>query len=210
MNPKAICADMAFHNPHDMQAFYRMHKTKRHSTGTHTPWPNRAETGVRSFKKFLSALVDTASKNLDQTTLAQITPAQLMRKSSNGEIHTGNSEWINVCWIGHGRETKRSYGPSCHESRTADIHINQTGPSHWGDSKVGNANTSRSPTTRRHSPWSCWRNDVCSSRSSSGRKCVVLARRSEQTSARTEFWKMVENGDYCPMAVISSGASIFR
>ena len=38
--------------------------------------------GVRLFKKFLSALVDTASKNLDQTTLSQITPAQLMRKAA--------------------------------------------------------------------------------------------------------------------------------
>ena len=38
--------------------------------------------GVRLFKKFLWALVDTASKNLDQTTLAQITPAQLMRKAA--------------------------------------------------------------------------------------------------------------------------------
>ena len=56
MNPKAICADMAFHHPHAM--------------------------GVRLFKKFLLALVDTASKNLDQTTLAQITPAHLMRKAA--------------------------------------------------------------------------------------------------------------------------------
>ena len=38
--------------------------------------------GVRLFKKFLLALVDTASQNLDQTTLAQITPAQLMRKAA--------------------------------------------------------------------------------------------------------------------------------
>ena len=38
--------------------------------------------GVRLFKKFLSALVDTASTNLDQTTLSQITPAQLMRKAA--------------------------------------------------------------------------------------------------------------------------------
>ena len=37
---------------------------------------------VRLFKKFLMALVDTASKNLDQTTPAQITPAQLMRKAA--------------------------------------------------------------------------------------------------------------------------------
>ena len=51
---------------------------------THTQWPNRAEMGVRLFKKFLFllALVDTASKNLDQTTLAQITPAQLMGKAA--------------------------------------------------------------------------------------------------------------------------------
>ena len=76
MNPKAICADMAFHQPHDMQAFYRMHNVKRLPTGPHAPWPNRTEMGVRLFKKL------TASKNLDQTTLAQITLAQLMRKAA--------------------------------------------------------------------------------------------------------------------------------
>ena len=74
MNPKAICADMAFHHRHDMQAFYQMHNVKRFPTEPHTPWPNRAETGVRLFKKFLSALVDTASNNLDKTTLSQRQP----------------------------------------------------------------------------------------------------------------------------------------
>ena len=29
MNPKVICADVAFHHPHDMQAFYRMHNVKK-------------------------------------------------------------------------------------------------------------------------------------------------------------------------------------
>ena len=82
MNPKAVCADMAFHNPHDMQAFYRVHNVKRLPTGPHTPLPNRAEMGVRLFKKFLLALVDTASKILDQTPLAQITLALLMRKAA--------------------------------------------------------------------------------------------------------------------------------
>ena len=71
MHPKAICADMAFHQPHDMQAFCQMHNVKRRPTGPHTPWPNRAQMGVRLFKKFLLALVDTASKKLDQTTLAR-------------------------------------------------------------------------------------------------------------------------------------------
>ena len=69
MNPKAICAGMAFRHPHDIQAFYRIHNVKRFPTGPHTPWPNRAEKGVRLFKKFLCALVDT-SRNLDQTTLS--------------------------------------------------------------------------------------------------------------------------------------------
>ena len=82
MNPMAICAGMAFHQPHDMQAFYRMHIVKRLPTGPPTPWSNRTEMGVRLFKKFLLALMDTASKNLDQTTLAQVTPAQLMRKAA--------------------------------------------------------------------------------------------------------------------------------
>ena len=58
MNPKAIFADMAFHHPHDKQAFDRMHNEKRIPTGPHTPWPNPAEMGVRLFMKFLLALVD--------------------------------------------------------------------------------------------------------------------------------------------------------
>ena len=79
---KAICADVAFHHPHDMQAFHRMHNEKRIPTRPHAPWPNRAEMGVRLFKKLLLVLVETASKNLDQTTLAQIAAAQLMRKAA--------------------------------------------------------------------------------------------------------------------------------
>ena len=87
MNPKAIRADMAFHHPQDMQAFYRMHNVKRLPTGPHTSWPNRAEMGVRFFKKFLLVLVDTASKNLDQTTLASGTnhSCPVDAQGSNGE-----------------------------------------------------------------------------------------------------------------------------
>ena len=69
-----------------MQAFDRMHNIKRLSAGPHTPWPNRAEMVLRLFKKFLSALMAKASKNLDQTTLSQITPAQLMRKAATARI----------------------------------------------------------------------------------------------------------------------------
>ena len=62
MNPKAICANMAFHHLHDMQAFDRMHNVKRIPTGPHAPWPNRGEMGVRLFKKCPLALMDTVSK----------------------------------------------------------------------------------------------------------------------------------------------------
>ena len=113
-----------------MQAFYRMQYVKRLPTGPHTPWPNRAEMGVGLFKKFLSALVDTASKNLDETTLSLITPAQLMRKAStvrNTQVTLSGKTPMELAI--HRKKTKRSYGPSFHESRTADINTNQTGSS---------------------------------------------------------------------------------
>ena len=106
-----------------------MRNVKRSPTGPNTPWLNRAEMSVRLFKKFLSALVDTASKNLDQTTLAQITPAQLMRKEATVRNTQVNSEWQSAHGVSHGEETKRSDGRSFHEPRTADTHTNQTGPS---------------------------------------------------------------------------------
>ena len=92
MNPKAICAHMAFHHPHDMHALYRMQNLKRFTTGPYTPWPNRAEMGVRLFKKFLSALVDTASKKSgpDHSVTDHTCPVDT--HGSDGETHTGNPE----------------------------------------------------------------------------------------------------------------------
>ena len=60
--PKAICADMAFHNPHNLKDFYRLHDIKPMPIGPHTPWSNRAETAVRLFRKFMKALVDEIEK----------------------------------------------------------------------------------------------------------------------------------------------------
>ena len=79
--------------------------------------------GVRLFKKFLLALVDTASKNLDQTTLAQITPAQLMRKAATvRNTHVTFSDKTPM------ELTMGRRRPSFRESRTAYIHANQAGP----------------------------------------------------------------------------------
>ena len=84
MNPKAICADVAFHHPHGMQAFYRMHNVKRTPTGPHTPWPNRAEMDVRLFKKSLS----------------------------NDEKYTSDLKWRHAHGVGHGTKNKRSLDPA--------------------------------------------------------------------------------------------------
>ena len=90
-------------------------------------------------------------------------PAQLMRKAATVR-HTGISAWPIAYGVSHVKETKRSHGLSFHESRTADIYTNQTGPDLFkGDSKVGYEDTSRGPTTRRHSPTSRRKNEVCSS-----------------------------------------------
>ena len=72
--------------------------------------------GVRLPEKFLLVLVDTASNNLNQATLAQITPAQLMRKAAtvrNTQVTSGGKTPMELA--------KRSPGPSFHESRARYI-----------------------------------------------------------------------------------------
>ena len=68
-NPKAICGDMAFHNPLELKEFYRLHDVRPIPTGPHTPWPNRAETGVRLFKKFFFALVEVIKQEHQRNSL---------------------------------------------------------------------------------------------------------------------------------------------
>ena len=84
--------------------------------------------GVRLFKRNLLALVDTASENLDQSTLEQITRAQLMRKAATERHTTSDLKWQDAQGIGHGTQTKGSPGCSFHESRTAYTYACQAGP----------------------------------------------------------------------------------
>ena len=206
-NPKAIRANMTFHHPHDMQAFYRMHNIEWFPAGPHTPWPNRAEMCVRLFEKFLSALVDTASKNLDKNICHTSHLPSWCAKQRRWN-HTGFSEWRNAFGFSHRKETKRFHGLRIHDSKISDIHTNQTRLTQREHSKVGYENKFRGPTTRRHSTRSYWRNDICSSQSSTGRTSVLKATRSEQSSARTKIWKMVAGKG--PMVVIIIGTSILQ
>ena len=54
--PKTICGDSAFFQPH-FQKWYRGEGIKELPTGPKTPWPNRAESAVRLFKKQFTLLV---------------------------------------------------------------------------------------------------------------------------------------------------------
>jgi hypothetical protein len=54
-SPKALVGDMAFMGP-VYQTFYRFHNIRTIPTGPRTPWPNRAETAVRLFKRTFEIL----------------------------------------------------------------------------------------------------------------------------------------------------------
>ena len=126
MNPEAICADMAFHRPHDMQGFYRMHNIKRFPTGPHTPWPSRADTGVRLFIKISLGTRAYSFQEFGQDYSVTDHTCAVDAQGSDGERHRGISAWKNAHGVIHEKETKRSHGPSFQESRTADIYTDQT------------------------------------------------------------------------------------
>ena len=48
--PKRVVGDTAFFTP-DFEKFYKYHNIAQYPCGPGTPWPNRAETDVRLFKK---------------------------------------------------------------------------------------------------------------------------------------------------------------
>ena len=195
MNPKAICADMAFPHPHDMQAFYRMRNVKRFPTGPNSPWPNRAEMSVRLFKKFLSAIVNTASKNLDQSTLAQITPAQLMRKAA-----TVRNTQVTLCGktpmeLAMERRPRDLMDP-------ASMNPEQLTPTPTKQDLLNEEIQKLAMKTYLEvQQREDFRRDLAEKmkfvppvlRVAS----VLLARRSEQNSARMNIWKMVDCGDSC-------------
>ena len=58
--PKWVVADMAFFTPSWM-IFWKTHGVKTMPTGRATPWPNRAETAVRLFKRQYEKLLMDAS-----------------------------------------------------------------------------------------------------------------------------------------------------
>ena len=132
-----------------------MHKIERCPVGPHIPWPNGAEMGVRLSKRFLSALVDTASKTLDKTTLLQSTLAQLMRKAATMRDTQVTLSGETPMELAVGKETRDlvdqasmnpeqlTSTPTKQDLLNEEIH------------KIGFEDTLSSPTTRRRSTRSC-------------------------------------------------------
>ena len=209
MNPKTMCADMAFHQPHDMQACYRMHNVKRLRTGPHTPRPNRVEIGLRLFKTFLLALVDTASKNLDQTTLAQITPAELMRKAATVRNTQVTLSGKTPMELGVGRRPRDLLDP-------ASMNPEQLTSTPTLDEEIQKLALRTHIEVQQRADI---RRDLAERMKfvpldlQTRENVSVLARRSERNPARTEIWQMVEGGNHCCqglMAVVNTGATIFQ
>ena len=155
MNPNSMCADMACHHPHDLQAFYRMHNMKRFPIGLNTPWPSRAEVSVRFFTRFLSALVDAASKDLDQTTPSQITPAQLMRQVATVRKTPATPTGKTPMDLAMGRRPRGLTDPASMNLEQLTSTPTKQNSLNEEIRKNGYEDTSRGPTTRRHSTRSC-------------------------------------------------------
>ena len=77
--PKRAVADMAFFTPSWM-TFWKTHGVKTMPTGRANPWPNRAETAVRLFKRQYERLLMDAPVN---PTLNKVTLKDLNWKKTN-------------------------------------------------------------------------------------------------------------------------------
>ena len=147
--------------------------------------------GARLSKKFLSALVDTASNNLDRITLSQITPAQLLRKAAtvrNTQVTLSDKTPMELV---KGRRPRDLMDPAAMNPEQMTSTPTKQDLLNEEIQTVSYEDASRGPTTRSHSPRSCGTDEICSSRAPSGRKGVLLARRSEQDSARTKHMENV-------------------
>ena len=77
INPKTIVGDQAFTQP-DFEDFYAHRNIGPIALGPGTPWPNRAEAAVRTFKKQVTLMVNSLA---DDPALADVTYRQWVRQA---------------------------------------------------------------------------------------------------------------------------------
>ena len=195
MSQKAIFVDMAFHEPHDMHAIYRMHNVKRLPTGPHTPWPNRADMGY--VQEVSLGTRGCSSINLDQTTLAQITLAQLMRKAATVRNTQVTLSGKTPMELAMGRRPRDLMDPA---SMNPEQLTSTTTKKDLLNEEIQRLAMKTHLEVQQ-------REDIHRDLAERmkfvppdlrvGESVFLLARRSERNSARTEIWKMVEGDDYC-------------
>ena len=126
MIPKAdLCRKGFLHS--SRHAGIRPSAQRKENSDRSTPWPDQAEMGARLFKKCLLALVDTASRNLDQTTLAQITPAQFMRKAATVRNTQVTSSGKTPMELAMGRKPRDLLNPASMNPEQLTSNANQAG-----------------------------------------------------------------------------------
>ena len=97
IRPKTIVCDMAFTTPAFIE-FYRTHGITLMPSGPRTPWPNRAESAARLFKRMFTML--TKEAQLEPTT-AKVTVQDLVRECvCVGQEHTTDHRWENPIGVG--------------------------------------------------------------------------------------------------------------
>ena len=74
--PKAVVGDEAFF-PEDFLTYYRTHGIKECPCGSRTPWPNRAESAVRLFKRQWQIM----SKNLEDDRFRGVTIREAVKRT---------------------------------------------------------------------------------------------------------------------------------
>ena len=189
MNPKVTGAVMAFHHPDDMQAFYRMYNVKRIPTRADTPWPNRAEMGVRLSNRLQKPRPDHSGARYSYPVDAQ---------GSNGEKYTGDLKWQDAHGTGRGTQKPRDL----------------LDPASMNPEQLTSTPTKQDLLKGRSSKNSCadnthfevqQREDIHRDLAERMKFVpphlrageVLLARRSEQNPARMEIWHTVEGGNHC-------------
>ena len=80
VKPKSVCADGNFMSK-EWERFYNTHNIKPIPLGPKTPWPNRAESAVRLFKRYLKLLVSEIKERISLRLSEYITPNILLREA---------------------------------------------------------------------------------------------------------------------------------
>ena len=94
--PRGILADMAFSHP-TFERFYRFHGVRFYSTGPRTPWPNRAETAIRVFKRQYQFLTQFLQ---EYPTIPNPTLEQVVQKcvwARNNQLTVSGKLHSNLC-----------------------------------------------------------------------------------------------------------------